>query len=29
MQVQLVAMGLDELAKGHLVSRLGALDQVW
>ena len=29
MQVQLVTMGIDELAKGRLVSRLGALDQVW
>jgi hypothetical protein len=28
MQVQLVTMGIDELPKGRLVSRLGTLDQV-
>jgi hypothetical protein len=29
MQVQFVTMPIDELAKGCLVSRLGALDRVW
>jgi hypothetical protein len=28
MQVQLVPMGIDELPKGRLISRLGALDLV-